>query len=247
MHQITCEIVQDLLPLYCDEVCSTESKTAVDRHLQTCSKCRRALAVLQTPMEIPGTPLELDTIEAASEAWKNTRKNAFRFGVILVAVVLAVFTAGFVGLHFLQSSAREDTVGLIAQLQEYGDCETVYVSESAQKGDILAMSCYDDNGFWYLGIYHRDSVFPRRWVLYGSLGRVKPGKLANWNYHTPKGDSVIVCFGAALADDIIGYTFTNNRITYTCPIDNHAVLDIFFAADSYDAQTHPEPIYADRG
>lgn len=247
MNQITCEIVQDLLSLYYDDVCSTESKAAVVSHLETCDKCRKAFSVLQSPIEYPESRTERDAAEAASKAWKNTRKKAFRFGVILVTALLTLFAAGFAGLHFLQSSTQNDTVGLIAQLQKWDGCETVYASESVQKGDILAMSCYDDNGYWYLGIYHRDTVFSDRWVLYGCLDRVKSGKLASWNYQTPGGDSILVCFGASLSDEITGYTFTNNRIIYTCPIANHAILDIFFVTGSYDAKTHLEPIYADRG
>ena len=34
-----CEIVQDLLPLYIDQCCSDASRTEVEMHLQSCSKC----------------------------------------------------------------------------------------------------------------------------------------------------------------------------------------------------------------
>ena len=32
----TCNIVQDLLPLYYDDVCSPSSKRLVEKHLKTC-------------------------------------------------------------------------------------------------------------------------------------------------------------------------------------------------------------------
>lgn len=35
-----CEIIQDLLPLYQDNVCSPSSKTAVEEHLAECTDCR---------------------------------------------------------------------------------------------------------------------------------------------------------------------------------------------------------------
>lgn len=38
--KLTCEIVQDLLPLYEDNVCSPGSRAAVEEHLQECESCR---------------------------------------------------------------------------------------------------------------------------------------------------------------------------------------------------------------
>ena len=37
--KISCDIIQDLLPLYCDGVCSQDSKQVVEAHLQDCEKC----------------------------------------------------------------------------------------------------------------------------------------------------------------------------------------------------------------
>ena len=41
MDQLDHDIVQDLLPLYHDGVCSDESRAAVEEHLKTCEDCRR--------------------------------------------------------------------------------------------------------------------------------------------------------------------------------------------------------------
>lgn len=38
--KLTCNIVQDLLPLYEDGVCSPDSRVAVEAHLKTCAACR---------------------------------------------------------------------------------------------------------------------------------------------------------------------------------------------------------------
>ena len=48
---MNCGIIQDLLPLYHDGVCSDKSRAAVEEHLQTCEACRAALtasAAVQT-------------------------------------------------------------------------------------------------------------------------------------------------------------------------------------------------------
>ena len=43
MDQLDHDIVQDLLPLYHDGVCSDKSRAAVEEHLQTCEACRACL------------------------------------------------------------------------------------------------------------------------------------------------------------------------------------------------------------
>ena len=38
--KLTCEIVQDLLPLYEENLCSEASRAAVEEHLKECPMCR---------------------------------------------------------------------------------------------------------------------------------------------------------------------------------------------------------------
>lgn len=47
---MNCRIVQDLLPLYHDGVCSPESRTAVEEHLTGCEACSRMLADMDAPL-----------------------------------------------------------------------------------------------------------------------------------------------------------------------------------------------------
>ena len=42
-----CDIIQDLLPLYCDNVCSEESKQTIEEHIQECEQCRNDLMQMQ--------------------------------------------------------------------------------------------------------------------------------------------------------------------------------------------------------
>ena len=43
-----CELIQDLLPLYQDNVCSNSSKRAVEEHLQECDNCRNMMQQLKS-------------------------------------------------------------------------------------------------------------------------------------------------------------------------------------------------------
>ena len=39
MSKISCDIIQDMLPLYYDEVCSADSRKMIEEHLQEGEKC----------------------------------------------------------------------------------------------------------------------------------------------------------------------------------------------------------------
>ena len=38
MSKISCDIIQDMLPLYYDEVCSADSRKMIEEHLQECER-----------------------------------------------------------------------------------------------------------------------------------------------------------------------------------------------------------------
>ena len=56
MDRLDHDIVQDLLPLYHDGVCSEKSRAAVEEHLKACETCRAALAAMDAPL--PGAEKE---------------------------------------------------------------------------------------------------------------------------------------------------------------------------------------------
>ena len=48
-----CEIIEDLLPLYQDKVCSDASTQLVEKHLKECSKCAKLAKDMEIEFEIP--------------------------------------------------------------------------------------------------------------------------------------------------------------------------------------------------
>ena len=39
-----CEVIEDLLPLYYDGICSKETKKAVEEHFKQCENCKKILS-----------------------------------------------------------------------------------------------------------------------------------------------------------------------------------------------------------
>lgn len=78
-----CELIQDLLPLYEEDLCSPTSRKAVQEHLEECECCRRLTAPLpiELPHEIP---------DADHAVKKSIKKVKRRWLASLLAAVLAV-------------------------------------------------------------------------------------------------------------------------------------------------------------
>lgn len=198
MNKVSCEMIQDLLPLYCDGVCSEESKKAIQFHVQSCEACREELRLMGLPVPVPESCHEMEAAHAAARAWKKNKHTAFRMGIILAALVVLIGSVVICGTHYARSAAGDDTVGLQALPEKLSDMEEIEIDRIVQKGDYLAVSGQDGDGKWHLGIYTRDHIFPQRWQICGSLNKVHSGNLANWNYETPEGGTILICFGAAL-------------------------------------------------
>ena len=240
MNRIPCDMIEDLLPLYCDGVCSENSKRMIDGHLAVCATCREAFRAMAEPMELPAAKADA---AAASRGWKKMKRRVLRMSMLLAALAVAVGLALFCASHYLHCADRNDPAALEQMLEGEAEAKIEEIGRVVQKGDYLAVSACCEDGKWCVGIFTRDHIFRDRWRVCGSMSKVKAGKLASWNYKTPEGDTVLVCFGGELSDAITGYTFTNSGVTYTCPVEENGVLDFFFIPDAYDEKTHLEPIY----
>lgn len=84
---VNCEIVQDLLPLYEDGVCSESSRAAIEEHLQTCETCR---ALKEDVPLIPEPEIVLDAAEEEKKVVGSFKKVRRWWGLSLIAIVLLV-------------------------------------------------------------------------------------------------------------------------------------------------------------
>lgn len=85
--KLSCEIVQDLLALYDDGICSEESKAAVEDHLKECSACQRLLSEMHR-FEEPEYPAQAEAENRA--VVRSFRKIRRRWAISLIATLLIV-------------------------------------------------------------------------------------------------------------------------------------------------------------
>ena len=55
--KLPCKVIEDLLPLYQDGVCSGESRKLVEEHLLECADCRAVLDEIRGTLSVPAVPL----------------------------------------------------------------------------------------------------------------------------------------------------------------------------------------------
>lgn len=94
MKQGDCEIIKDLLPLHCDQVCSRETREWVEEHLANCAECRSELEFLQEPQqqwqEIEVNLREGQVIKNISRKWRKDKWLSLFKGVLIAAVILGI-------------------------------------------------------------------------------------------------------------------------------------------------------------
>lgn len=88
-----CKIVEDLLPLYHDGVCSEESRQMVDEHLAQCEDCRKMLGQIDGELVSPAAKdADIKPLKNINKAVNRGKRKALVAGIaITLAVLLAVF------------------------------------------------------------------------------------------------------------------------------------------------------------
>ena len=81
MKLLPCELIQDVLPLYHDGVCSEVSRKLVDSHLESCERCKAVLDGLSAPMEMP--ILEADEAKPLKSIKRKWRAKTWMLGFAL--------------------------------------------------------------------------------------------------------------------------------------------------------------------
>lgn len=88
---MNCNIVKDLIPLYIDGCCSTESKEVVEEHIQDCDDCKKLFENMKLPSDIVTVSESPKTFRKLND-WKASVLQSvllfLSFGLITIGVAL---------------------------------------------------------------------------------------------------------------------------------------------------------------
>ena len=97
----SCKIIEDLMPMYHDAVCSEESAALIEEHLRECPNCSQILASLRGEIELETAhpandlkPLEEIQQQISRERKRFGRRNALITAVLLI-VLIPIFWLGW--------------------------------------------------------------------------------------------------------------------------------------------------------
>lgn len=91
-----CKIIQDLLPLYKDDICSEETREFVENHIKNCETCRVELQHMSEEIAEQHRYIGDEKIaKAVSVAWKRKNRvsttKGFIIAVLIVLMVVNLF------------------------------------------------------------------------------------------------------------------------------------------------------------
>ena len=97
-----CGIIRDLLPLYMDDVCSTDSRQAVQEHLPVCEKCRKYYETMKSTDGFAETQCRESEDMKMEERLKHVKSKLNRkiTNIILCAAAAVFVLAASVHLLF---------------------------------------------------------------------------------------------------------------------------------------------------
>ena len=92
-----CDIIRDLLPLYCDGLCSEASKQEIEAHVAQCEECRACLAEMKEEAPVPSLSPESETEARVLQGVKKKFSRGRRRAVLIAVAVMLIFSIVLAG------------------------------------------------------------------------------------------------------------------------------------------------------
>lgn len=94
---VTCNVIEDLLPLYADGICSEDTKTIIEHHTAVCPECREKLSAMTAKLE------KKEKKGKAENPFKKVKNHYLRLvAVTLLVCAIVIVPAG--GVWYLSTN-----------------------------------------------------------------------------------------------------------------------------------------------
>lgn len=92
---VTCNVIEDLLPLYADGICSEDTRTIIEHHIALCPECREKLEAMTAKLETSEKKAKIDN------PFKKVKNHYLRLATVTL-LVCALIIAPIGGVWFLK-------------------------------------------------------------------------------------------------------------------------------------------------
>ena len=104
--KVSCKVIEDMLPMYYDKVCSEDSAAMVEEHLKSCPHCSQMLSDLRADIDIQDQ--KVDDIKPLKKIQKSYKKLKLGWLIAIICVVILTPIAFIVGAQ--QGEQKEQVV-----------------------------------------------------------------------------------------------------------------------------------------
>ena len=150
--KLSCKVVEDILPMYYDGVCSEETSALVEEHISQCSCCRNMLERLQAELQL--SPLPVDDAKPLKEfqrKWKKSELSWIKKGICLTLAALLLVLSVSAGIWYFSYGKHYQK--LIANMEPTPEAESFfsssdYMHQSGQyRFEVWLPELLSNNGF----------------------------------------------------------------------------------------------------
>ena len=144
MSKLPCKVIEDLCPLYVDDVCSDESKNIIEEHILECENCKAKLYAMRQNLSI-NPPIIKENITE-----KKLFKKVKRIWIISMVIVLIfssflfIFLSGHTPELFQEGNPLPYTKSFI-QLIGFKDYVNITNVGESTNGQIKFLTRKDDH------------------------------------------------------------------------------------------------------
>ncbi|MNC30275.1 hypothetical protein D3C75_785550 [compost metagenome] len=160
MTRISCDVVQDILPLYHDDVCSAATRELVEEHLVECEDCRSYLEQIKSSFNVPvqameQNQLEVNGLQRFKRMWSRAQSAAFVKGLIVTASVAGILFLGYWGLfrwNVIPVASDDISISNI-RLRPNGEIAFLIQIKDGYGADRVIFNLHDDGGYYITPVH----------------------------------------------------------------------------------------------
>lgn len=177
-NKLPCGVIEDLLPLYIEQLTSDSTKEMIEEHIETCKKCREKLERMQEPSIYERNDEEVMEIDFLKKTKRGYRK---KIGIsILLVLVLCILV--FLGKTFIIGKNVPPEL-IVNHIDVKNNAITVQATSSVEDIRIKSIGFQEKDGILELAYKGVRSMAKNATIpcekIYSAKGKIKEIKVGN--------------------------------------------------------------------